>query len=272
MEVVVKILSIGLFAFSLLFSISAQEEEPRNVGAVRAVKNKLFARNLAGRGGRGGRFYFSIDFASKQFEKGLIGNFSEGLVGNVVVVDDDNMHESTVAIGNRGIFGDLDFGFGYQQELSRRVNIRLEGGLRWMRFEFDNPTYSHVDFAPVSIDQINELAGLQGTADARGFRGGVFLDFEYSGHSENFLYLGSSYGLIDVKAQIDSFRPSFNDGDNTDFITAEAGINLGGCRFGYEFTRFGEVNLMAAGGSSLTVASGNRHMLKFGIINFFRRR
>ena len=234
-----KILSAILFAFSLLSSIYARE----------------------------GALYYThhIDFFSIELGVG------EGLNGNVIAVDGDDVREGMMSVSNRGIFSDLGAGLGYYKVLSDSIRVRLEGGLRWMRFKLDNPTYSHVDFAvPISVDQVNELADFKGTADAIGFRGGAFVDFLIGARGHSFIYLGSSYGLVDMKAGFDSIGSSLNSGDSTNFISAEFGINLGGFRFGYEFTRFGEANLAMTGGSALNITPGNRHIVKCGILSFFK--
>ena len=239
-EVIVKILSIVLFAFSLLSSVYARD----------------------------GALYYThhIDFSSTELGVG------EGLSGNVIAVNGDDVREGTMSISNRGVFGDLGAGLGYYKVLSDSIRVRLEGGLRWMRFKLDNPTYSHVDFAvPISANQVNALADFKGTADAIGFRGGAFVDFKkLSGRWNSFIYLGSSYGLVDMKAGFDSIGPSLNGGDSTNFITAEFGVDAGGFRLGYEFTRFGEANLAMTGGSALNITPGNRHIVKCGILSFFK--
>ncbi len=272
-----RILSTILFTFSLLFSAHARDEEPKNAEAVKAVKRNLFGVNPLARGGSGGGLYVSVDFGSRQMGEDPVNNFS--------AVGDDGTREGTVPIHNRSAFADLVGGdmaasMGYQAAISGGASFRVEGGYRYMRFDLDNPSYTRFDFAPISLDQLNQLVEFSGTAEASGFRGGAFLDL-HLGDSGSFIYVGSTYGLLNVAAQYDlaigSQGASLDDNNNASVMTGEVGtvIRFGGrtgLRIGYELTRFGQVDLTTTDGSALAVTPGNRHMVKIGLFHFFRRR
>ena len=269
-----RILTTVLFTFSLLFSVQAQDEQPRNAEAVQEVTDKfnLYGVNPFRRGGDSGGLYVSIDFGPRQMGEDPVNDFS--------YTGEDGTREGTVPINNRGVFGDLGGSIGYQWALSNGVSVRAEGGYRWMRFDLDNPVYSRVDFAPISLDELNGLVQFSGTAEARGFRGGAFLDL-HLGDTGSFIYVGSSYGLMNVAAQYDlaigSQVAALDDNNSTNMFNHEVGvvINLrggAGLRIGYELTQFSQIDLTTAGGGALAVMPGNRQMVKIGLINFFRRR
>ena len=260
-----RILTTLFFAFSFLCSIHA-EEEPSNAEAVRTLKHNLFESNPDG------GLYISIDFGSRRVGEDPTNSFNADA--------DEGVRAGTVPINNRGVFGDLGASVGYQGAISNRISLRAEGGLRWMRFDLDNPTYSRVDFAPVPLDLINQMVQFEGTAEARGFRVGTFLDFHY-GNSGSFVYVGSSYGLVNMSAQYNlTVGPEGSTLNDSHYINMKPGFEAGtvirfgrtGLRIGYELTRFGQVDLTTAGGSALTVLPGNRHMVKVGLFHFFRRR
>ncbi len=260
-----RILTTLFFAFSFLCSVHA-EKESSNAEAVKVLKRRLFESNPDG------GLYISIDFGARQMGEGPVNSFSTDT--------DEGVRAGTVPIDNRGVFGDLGVTVGHQAAVSNRLSFRAEGGLRWMRFDLDNPVYSRVDFAPVPLALINEMVQFEGTAEARGMRMGAFLDLHY-GNSGSFAYVGSSYGLVNMSAQ---YNLSVGDRgsalDDSHYINLKPGFEAGtvirfgrtGLRIGYELTRFGQVDLTTNGGSPLAVMLGNRHMLKVGLFHFFRKR
>ena len=311
-----KILSTFLFALSLLYSAYAQNDEAQNDEAsetlqeklqdlgkklakdaetaenleeelpglgkklaqnaetIRAMEKRLFGVNpMARYENENGGLYISLDFTPRQLGDGPVNEFGidEGGEGTRV---------GTVPINNRGVFGDMSASLGFQHALSDSVSVRMEGGYRWMRFDLDNPTYSHIEMAPIPIDQINQLVQLNGDVEFRGPRGGAFLDFGL-GDSGHFFYLGSSFGLVNVAGQYEAtIGPDISilldDSNTTTLQTYEAGavFRFGrmGVRMGYELTRISAFNLTTMTGGVLSATPGDRHMVKIGLFHFFRKR
>ena len=71
---------------------------------------------------------------------------------------------------------------------------------------------------------------------------------------------------------------SLDKSTSTTFMTAEIGImvklpdDVPEIRVGYEFTRFGRLNLTLPGDNSLTITPGNHHMVKVSLFHFFRKK
>ena len=269
-----KILTNLLFAFSLLFSVYARGDEARNDKAVKTVEKKLFGVNPMARSGNDdGGLYLSVDFGSAQVGEDPVNEF--GVYGG------QGTRAGTIPIDNRGVFGDIGANLGFQQVLTDGISVRVEGGYRWMRFDLNNPTYSHIEVAPVPLDLVNDLIQIDGDVELRGPRGGVFLDLGM-GNSGSFAYVGSSFGLVNVAGQYQAtigpdISISMDDDTTTTMLSWEAGIvtRLGsrvGVRLGYEWTRISDFDWRTMTNGSLSVTPGDRHMLKVGLFHFFRKR
>ena len=251
-----KILSTFLFAFSLLYSANAQ----RLYGIHRSENE-------------GGGLYIAVDFASGQAGEDPINEFS-------VHRGSKGTRTGTIPINNQGVFNDINASLGFQQVIADDMSIRLEGGLRWMRFDLENPTYSHIDFAPLPLDQINQMVQMNGEVKVRGPRAGIFLDLSM-GDSGGFAYFGSSFGLVNMAGQyeatIGDFSISLNDDTAATMMSWETGIvaRLGGhigMRLGYEWTRISDFNWTTMAGGLVSATPGDRHMVKLGVFHFFRKR
>ena len=266
-----KILTTFLFAFSVLYSVYAGDDEVRNAEAVETVERKLFGLIPMTRSGDEGGLYVSFDFGSRQVGDDSVDEFS---------VDEGGEGTRTGTItNNRGVFDDLSGSLGFQQVLSDSVSLRVEGGYRWMRFDFGNPTYSHIEMAPIPIEQINQLVQLEGDITMSGPRGGVFLDFNL-GDSGHFIYVGSSFAWVNVASQYEAtIGPDISilmdDTNTTTLQTYEAGavfrFGRTGLRLGYEMTKTDAFNLRTMTGGLVSATPGDRHMVKLGVFHFFRR-
>ncbi len=268
-----RILFASLFASILLFSAQAEDNKARNAKEVKALKNRLFGVDPTRRSHHeGAGLYIAADLGPHLLGEDPANNFSVNAA--------EGVREGDIPLENQGIFGDYAVNMGFQRALSGAVGLRFEGGYRWMSFDLGHPTYSRVDFAPIPLEQVNQLVALEGTANLSGPRAGVFLDFGL-GDSGSFMYVGSSIGFTQVAAQYDmalgSLSSMMDDQARTTTLSAEAGavLRLGGrlgLRIGYEWLRINEVDLMTTGGSGVNVMPGDRHTVKVGIFHFFRRR
>ena len=246
------LLAIFLFAFSLSYSAYAQDDEAQNTEAIEIVDHN---RGL----------YVSVDFGSLLISADSANEF-DAYEGN-------NKIAGTIPINNQRVYNDIVISFGLQG-LGDRISLRMEGGYRWVRFHFDNPTYSRFDSAPLPVEQINQLIQLDGDYRVRGHHFGAFVDFHRN--KGNFAYIGTNVAMVNVSGQYEaSIGPESLSMSGSDtgrlWGTFEAGtvfrFKRVGLRIGYELSRLSRGALTTDVGD-FSIIHGNRHMLKIGFFHF----
>ena len=256
-----RILSIVLFAFALIYSALAQEEEGHfSVGANPASRSDSDDND----------FYVSFNVDSN-----LMPSPSEGFSIN----NGGYVYNGIIPVENRGAFRDFEISAGARKRLKGNVSFRYEGGYRRTHFDLGNPTYTRVDFSPISVEEINRIVDMEGSLDISGLRGGGFFDFGL-GNSGNFMYVGSSLGYMNLTSRyniaIGDFNGSMDDSDKTMSQSFELGVILNlrkniDLSLGYDFTHVNDVTLLQNDGGILTFMPGNSHIFRVGILHFFKK-
>ena len=217
--------------------------------------------------------YISVDFASAQIGDSVNKFDLPSFMGR---------SESTLNINNQDFFRNVAVNVGIELEeleASESIGLRFEISYRDMRFGMGNPTYFHADFIPqFLVDQINQnqIFQMNGDVKARAITMGIFADLNM-GDSKNFTYLGSGFGPLTFTDQnkttignLFSFSRS-REGEVGFIVFVEAGIvaRLGdriGMRLGYEWIYTNDQS------RSHSVWASNRHIVKFGLLYFFRKK
>ena len=185
------------------------------------------------------------------------------------------------------LHSNVDVGVGFAKDSSNQ-RLRYEAGFKWMRFRYDRPRYTHFDFAPVSLDIINENTTVDGGIDARGPTGSVYYDVNI-GDSDSFdewVYLGTTFGLLELETAYKLNIADFSTTGDSSAWTKVNQVELGAIwgindsdnlkiQIGFEWMRLGKTNFenVDGNGSLLSLTKPvHRYIVKLGLLNFFRKR
>lgn len=256
-----------LFFLTLILPTLATEEEPSNQSEVERLMDSLGD-------GEGGNIYWSASVSPITLDS-LTGENS------FIVTDGGKIRTGTIPLDASHIFGDRSVAVGGKIELGNGFRVRHQYGLRWFDLNMGTPTYERFDFAPVDIETINSITSIDGDIDINWFpQLGGYLDIPLGSDSDNYIYLGASIGWMNTDVQYDlnvgSYDASLDDSDWVGSRTIEAGVIVGlrerlKLQFGYEWSRFGNVNLTGSNGEVLNFMTGDRYTIKFGVLHWWRK-
>ncbi len=273
-----NVLSTFLLTYVLLGAVLAQDgEEALNQREVSALSGQLWGEGEHFDGGSSdeSNIYAAIDWAVRPDNP-----LFDTTTADFTMVGGEVERTGMATMSNHDAVGDLEVSLGLRQALGGRLNIRYQASLKWIQFDFGDLAYDNFDFAPIPLDEANRLASVDGLFNMTNPHGGAFLDVEL-GNSGNFVYVGSSVGLVKAEAQyqleIGSFTASMDDADWAKMVSWEAGaiFKLGkrtGLRLTFNTTRVGNFDLTTKSGSSLNFRPHHIHSVRVGFIHFFRRR
>ena len=254
-----------LFFLTLILPTFATEEESSNQSEVERLMDNLGD-------GEGGDIYWTASFSPITLDS-LMGENS------FIVTDGGKIRTGTIPLDTSHIFGNSTIAVGGQIEFENGLKFRHQYGLRWLSLNMGTPTYERFDFAPADIDTINSITSIDGDIDVNWFpQFGGYLDIPLGSDSDDYIYLGASIGWMNTDVQYDlnvgSYSVSLDDSDWVRSRTIEAGVIVGlrerlKLQFGYEWSQFGDVDLVARDGSKLNFMAGNRQTIKFSILHWF---
>ncbi len=275
-----KILLLAILAIALNLNTRAgsEEEPPKGIyfsGAIHLGPMTARPSNLPAN-----ERLFLVGSPIPQDGLGEMGDFNPKIGITEKASDPGNM--STIN------WGELEFNVGHKTfpGRQRRVGIRTQGGIKWIRAALGGLTYQENETAEVLAFPVEEFLDLLqiemgGTARMFGPHGGVFLDFHFddAGH---FIYAGSSFGLVNlnveynIRTQLLPFDLSTQDSNWVSVFKHEMGVGFQlnkrlALKVGYEFSKFGTTELFSGPDKGLVTPTG-RHNFKLSLLHWFRRK